>query len=90
VDQLPEEGEASSDLSNPHVLYRKVIEYVGAADQLATLSQEVPYLHNQDCGSGFNRVCGSGSGSRRAKMTYKIRKNLKFSCFELEVLDVLF
>ena len=52
MDQLPEEGEASSDLSNPHVLYRKVIEYVGAADQLANLSQEVPYLHNQGCGSG--------------------------------------
>jgi hypothetical protein len=52
VDQLPEDGEASSDLSNPHVLYRKVIEYVGAADQLANLSQEVPYLHNQGCGSG--------------------------------------
>ncbi len=46
VDQLPENGEASSDLANPHVLYRKVIEYVGAADQLANLSQEVPYLHN--------------------------------------------
>ncbi len=52
MDQLPEDGEASSDLSNPHVLYRKVIEYVGAADQLANLSQEVPYLHNQGCGSG--------------------------------------
>ncbi len=63
MDQLPEDGEASSDLANPHVLYRKVIEYVGAADQLANLSQEVPYLHNQGCGSGFNRVCGSESGS---------------------------
>ncbi len=41
MDQLPEDGEASSDLANPHVLYRKVIEYVGAADQLASLSQEV-------------------------------------------------
>jgi hypothetical protein len=41
VDQLPGEGEAGSDLSNPHVLYRKVIEYVGAADQLASLRQEV-------------------------------------------------
>ncbi len=61
MDQLPEEGEASSDLSNPHVLYRKVIEYVGAADQLASLSQEVPYLCYQGCGSGFNWVCGSGS-----------------------------
>jgi hypothetical protein len=25
-------------------------------------------------GSGFNRVCGSGSGYRRAKMTHKSRK----------------
>ncbi len=46
MDQLPEDGEASSDLANPHVLYRKVIEYVGAADQLASLSQEVPSLNN--------------------------------------------
>jgi hypothetical protein len=58
VDQLPEEGEASSDLSNPHVLYRKVIEYVGAADQLAILSQEVPYLHNSACGGGGGVVVG--------------------------------
>jgi hypothetical protein len=43
-------------------------------------------LHNQ-CfvsGSGFNKVSGSGSGSRRAKMTHKI----EIPCFE--VLDVLF
>jgi hypothetical protein len=31
---------------------------------------------------------GIGSGSRRAKMTHKSRKNLEISCFE--VLDVLF
>jgi hypothetical protein len=37
-------------------------------------------------GSGFNRV--SGSGSRRAKMTHKSRKNFLSSCFE--VLDGLF
>jgi hypothetical protein len=30
----------------------------------------------------------SGSGSRRAKMTQKVEKNLEISCFE--VLDVLF
>jgi hypothetical protein len=30
----------------------------------------------------------SGSGSRRAKMTHKSRKNEEISCFE--VLDVLF
>jgi hypothetical protein len=30
----------------------------------------------------------SGSGSRRAKMTHKIKKNSEISCFE--VLDVLF
>jgi hypothetical protein len=34
------------------------------------------------------QVSGSGSGSRRAKMTHKSRKNLEMSCFE--VLDVLF
>jgi hypothetical protein len=32
--------------------------------------------------------CGSGSGSRRAKMTPKIDKRTEFSSFE--VLDVLF
>ncbi len=37
-------------------------------------------------GSGFNQV--RGSGSRRAKMTHKSRKNGEISCFE--VLDVLF
>ncbi len=31
---------------------------------------------------------GSGSGSRRIKITHKRRKNLEISCFE--VLDVLF
>jgi hypothetical protein len=36
-------------------------------------------------GSVFNRASGSGSGSRRAKITHKSRKN---SCFE--VLDGLF
>jgi hypothetical protein len=35
-----------------------------------------------------SRVAGSGSGSRRAKMTYKNRKSKEISCFE--VLDVLF
>jgi hypothetical protein len=30
----------------------------------------------------------SGSGSRRAKMTHKSRKNLEISCYD--VLDVLF
>jgi hypothetical protein len=32
--------------------------------------------------------CGSGSGSRRAKMAQKNRKKYRISCFE--VLDVLF
>lgn len=41
VDQSPEDGESSSDLSNPSVLYSKVIEYVAAADRLTALSQEV-------------------------------------------------
>ncbi len=36
----------------------------------------------------FSRVSGSGSGSRRAKITHKSRKKIKKSC--LEVLDVLF
>jgi hypothetical protein len=36
----------------------------------------------------FFQGCGSGSGSRRAKMTTKIDKSTEFSCFE--VLDVLF
>jgi len=31
---------------------------------------------------------GSGSGSRKAKIAHKSRKNLEISCFE--VLDVLF
>jgi hypothetical protein len=39
-------------------------------------------------GYGFNGVSESGSGSRRAKMTQKSRKNQEISCFE--VLDVLF
>ncbi len=39
-------------------------------------------------GSGFNRVLGSGSGARRAKMTQKNRKSSKISSFE--VLYVLF
>lgn len=39
VDNISEEGESGE--SNPHVLYKKVIEYVAAADQLAILSQEV-------------------------------------------------
>jgi hypothetical protein len=43
VDQFPEDVD-STDLSNPHVLYRKVIEYVASADRLAALSQEVPVL----------------------------------------------
>jgi hypothetical protein len=38
----------------------------------------------QGCGSGFNRV--SGSGSRRAKMTHRSRKRN----YMFEVLDVLF
>ena len=41
VDQFPEEGEAASDLTNPHVLYKKVIQYVASADQLSALSKEV-------------------------------------------------
>ncbi len=72
MDQLPEDGEASSDLSNPHVLYRKVIEYVGAADQLANLSQEVPYLHNSACWGG-----GGGGGGKLVYvrvLIYIIRK----------------
>jgi hypothetical protein len=45
--------------------------------------------YRQGCGSGFNRVSGSGSGSRRAKMTHKsINFFVKSSCFE--VLDGLF
>ncbi len=36
-------------------------------------------------GSGFNQVDGSGSGSRRSKIT---KKNKEISCFE--VLDILF
>jgi hypothetical protein len=28
-------------------------------------------------------ICGSGSRSRRAKITTKINKNLEFSCFEV-------
>jgi hypothetical protein len=43
---------------------------------LQTLSPEanskVPEYSDQSCGSGFNRV--SGSGSRRAKRTHKSRK----------------
>jgi len=39
-------------------------------------------------GSGFNHVSESESGSRRAKMTQKSRKNQEISYFE--VLDVLF
>jgi hypothetical protein len=35
-----------------------------------------------------NPYSESGSGSRREKMTHKVEKNLKISCFE--VLDVLF
>jgi hypothetical protein len=34
-------------------------------------------------GCGFNRVSGSGSGSRRAKMTRKSRNFFKSSCFEV-------
>jgi hypothetical protein len=45
---------------------------------LQTLSPEdnskVSEYSDQGCGSGFNRVSGSGSGSRRAKMTHKSRK----------------
>lgn len=41
VEQFSEEGEAASDLTNPHVLYRKVIQYVASADQLSALSKEV-------------------------------------------------
>jgi hypothetical protein len=34
-------------------------------------------------GSGFNQVSGSGSGSRRAKMTHKNRKKVKkFQCLK--------
>jgi hypothetical protein len=44
----------------------------------------VPYI--LCCGSGFNGVPGSVSGSRRAKMTHKIEKVKKISFFE--VLDV--
>ncbi len=47
--------------------------------------------HRQGCGSvsvsGFSRVSGSGSGSRREKMTHKSRKKFNSSCFE--VLDGL-
>ncbi len=39
-------------------------------------------------GSALILVAGSGSGSRRAKITNKNRKSTEFSCFE--VLDVLF
>jgi hypothetical protein len=36
-------------------------------------------------GSGFNGVPGSGSGSRRAKMTQKIKKTVnKFNEFSFE------
>jgi hypothetical protein len=34
------------------------------------------FCNLQGCGSGFNRISGSGSGSRRAKMTQKSRKKL--------------
>jgi hypothetical protein len=40
-------------------------------------------------GSGFDQVSGSGSGSRRAKMTHKNRKNSKkLRNFMFGVLDV--
>jgi hypothetical protein len=39
-------------------------------------------------GSVLIGVAGSGSGSRRAKMTYRNKKAKEFSCFE--VLHVLF
>jgi hypothetical protein len=52
----------------------------------------IPPSYNQVCGSGsvsgFNRVSGSGFGSRRAKITHKSRNFFKRSCFEL--LDGLF
>ncbi len=41
-----------------------------------------------ESGSALIWVAGSGSGSRRAKMTPKYRKSKDFSCFEM--LDVLF
>jgi hypothetical protein len=41
------------------------------------LERDVPRVADPDpAGSGFNRVSGSGSGSRRAKMTHKIRKKI--------------
>ncbi len=48
-----------------------------AARSVATCSQQQQHRRGisptriQCCGSGFNRVSGSGSGSRRAKMTHK-------------------
>ncbi len=38
---------------------------------------QLPAPERQCCGSGFNQVSGSGSGSRRAKMTQKSWKNVK-------------
>ncbi len=55
-----------------------------------TFPAQHPGLRNRiRIGSGFNRVSGSGSGSKRAKMTHKSsEKSFKSSCFE--VLDGLF
>jgi hypothetical protein len=38
-------------------------------------------------GSGFNQFSGSVSGSRRAKMTHKNRKNVEIYSIQLKMLD---
>ncbi len=75
-----------------HVVVHADLQHLIAAHQQSHLPRR-RVLQNLDAGlwirirSGFNRVSGSGSRSRRAKMTHKSSKKItKFSCFEVLVL----
>jgi hypothetical protein len=46
-----------------------------ATTGISSKKQTIPSVFRIWIGSGFNQVCGSVSGSTRAKMTRKSRKN---------------
>jgi hypothetical protein len=74
VGQRPDSRKETSPAKLPH-RSPALPQYQNQPTNTMEVNLDARYrTYSQGCGSGFSRVSGSGSGSRRAKMTHKRRK----------------